>query len=70
MRIPSNSAAELVSKLESESTLLEHKIVEAKRSYAEYISNAQQELAKNRETIATLEEVAVWTEVDDLVIES
>jgi ubiquinone biosynthesis protein UbiJ len=70
MRVPSNSAAELVAKLESEATLLEHKIIDAKRSYAEYIANAQQELQKNQETRETLEEVATWNEIEDLLADS
>lgn len=65
MRVPTNSSAELIVRLEAETRLLDVKILEAKRSYAEYIATSQQEADKNRQTIAALEEVATWDEIPD-----
>ncbi len=69
MLIPKNSAAELVVKLRAEAEQNTLKIEEAKRSYADFIIKAQNDIAKNLETIATLEPVAEWDEIDDLPTE-
>lgn len=70
MRAPTNSSAELINNLEAQNSALNVKIVDAQRSYAEFIGRAQAEIAKNLETIATLEPVATWTEIEDLVVNS
>lgn len=70
MRAPTNSSAELINSLEAQNSALAVKIADAQRGYAEFIGRSQAEINKNLETIATLEPVATWTEIEDLVVDS
>jgi hypothetical protein len=68
MKVPDNSAATLLVELQGKNQLLALKIEDAKRSYAEFINTAQNDITKNMETISALKTVAIWSEIDDLPI--
>jgi hypothetical protein len=68
MKVPDNSAATLLVELQGKNQLLALKIEDAKRSYAEFINTAQNDITKNMETISALKPVAIWSEIDDLPI--
>jgi hypothetical protein len=70
MRAPTNSSAELINTLEAQNSALTVKIIDAQRSYAEFIGRSQAEIEKNLEIIETLEPVATWVEVEDLPTDS
>jgi Mg2+ and Co2+ transporter CorA len=62
MRIPTNSAAEMIDQMTKDNTSIEENIVISQQRHEEYIQDCRTRIAKNIETIAILESVAQWTE--------